>query len=229
MKASCNLVISCLFHILLCFLIISTSTESNLQITPNTTYTNIFTYTENTTSSQSQPYVFDIQFYDDGTILIYLVRDDNNVMPGDDEIGQCFEPILRIRIIHLNGTVTEINTNLDLDSARYSILNWNDEKLRSGDNLYWNDETLRSDVSLGRDEHYFKSLIEVNINKKGFLRVTCKGDIFHMEKCSVDINGTLSKNGCISLKSLKLKLNLPFLRHWPPLMEVMQYCMINPQ
>ncbi|CAG8834662.1 23238_t:CDS:2, partial [Racocetra persica] len=101
------------------FLIKSISTESNLNITPNTTYTNIFTYTEstqNTTFPQSQPYASDIQFYDDGTTLIHLVRDD----PMN---SSCFEHILRIRIIHLNGSVTKINTDLNLDPVNYCLYN----------------------------------------------------------------------------------------------------------
>ncbi|CAG8508134.1 923_t:CDS:2 [Dentiscutata heterogama] len=118
MKTS-TLVILCLSFILLSVLIISISTESNLLITPNTTiYTN-FTYTEstqNTTFSQSQLYAIDIQFYDDGTTLIHLV--------SDDPINSfCFEPIFRIRIIHLNGSVTEINPDLNLDSVNYCLFN----------------------------------------------------------------------------------------------------------
>ncbi|CAG8684042.1 13443_t:CDS:2, partial [Cetraspora pellucida] len=105
------------------FLIISISTESNLHITPNTTtYTN-FTYTEstqNTTFPQSQPYAIDIQFYDDGTTLIHLVRDD----PNTNNTSHCLEPILRIRIIHLNRTVTEINKYLNIDPVvNYCLFN----------------------------------------------------------------------------------------------------------
>ncbi|CAG8726732.1 6838_t:CDS:2, partial [Cetraspora pellucida] len=119
MKESYNLVKSCLFFIfLISFSIITISAESSLYITPNTTiYTN-FNYTENTqntTFSQSQPYAIDIQFYGDGTTLIHLVRNNNT--------EHCFEPILRIRIIHLNGSVTEINTDLNLDSVNYCLFN----------------------------------------------------------------------------------------------------------
>ncbi|RIB18256.1 hypothetical protein C2G38_1363748 [Gigaspora rosea] len=123
MKTSCNLIISCLFFIFFSFLIISISTESNLHITPSaTTYTN-FTYTEstqNTTFPQSQPYAIDIQFYDNGTTLIHLVRDD----PNTNNTIHCLEPILRIRIIHLNRTVTEINKYLDIDPVvNYCLFN----------------------------------------------------------------------------------------------------------
>ncbi|CAG8759934.1 6634_t:CDS:1, partial [Gigaspora rosea] len=69
--------------------------------------------TQNTTLSQSQPYAIDIQFYDDGTTLIHLVRDDPI---NSNSIRHCFEPILRIRIIHLSGSVTEINPDINLDS-----------------------------------------------------------------------------------------------------------------
>ncbi|CAG8640642.1 15655_t:CDS:2, partial [Dentiscutata heterogama] len=70
--------------------------------------------TQNTSSSQSQPYAIDIQFYDDGTTLIHLVR--------NTDTEHCFEHILRIRIIHLNGSVTEIDDpDLNLDSVNYCL------------------------------------------------------------------------------------------------------------
>ncbi|CAG8521655.1 4261_t:CDS:2 [Dentiscutata erythropus] len=126
-KTSCNLVISYLFFILLSFFIISTSTEStlqitnctNLQLTPNTAKCTNFTYTESANNTQSQPYVIDIQFYDDGTTLIHLVID-------RPKTPDCFEPTLIIRIIHLDGSVTEIDKNfenLTLDSVDYCLFN----------------------------------------------------------------------------------------------------------
>ncbi|CAG8835260.1 28261_t:CDS:2, partial [Racocetra persica] len=86
-------------------------------LTPNTTKCTNFTYTESTNNTQLQPYAIDIQFYDDGTTLIHLVRNNNS--------EHCFDSILRIRIIHLNLSVTEINVteidNLKLDPVNYCL------------------------------------------------------------------------------------------------------------
>ncbi|CAG8667477.1 20958_t:CDS:10, partial [Cetraspora pellucida] len=189
MKKSYNLVKSCLFFILIIsFSIITISAELNLYITPNTTIYKKFTYTENT-FSQSQPYAIDIQVYDDGTTLIHLVRNNNT--------ENCFEPILRIRIIHLNGSVTEINTDLNLDSVNYCLFKdiltgemVNPISIRPlkqtfilGTVLNWNGEKLSS-IPLEPSSVYFsekifwpmKSLIEININKELFLYVNSYGN-----------------------------------------------------
>ncbi|CAG8605525.1 11274_t:CDS:2, partial [Dentiscutata heterogama] len=225
METSCNLVISSLFYILLSFLIISISTESNLQITncpnlqltPNNTKCTNFTYTEstqNTTSPQSQPYAIDIQFYDDGTSLIHLVRNNNT--------EHCFEPILRIRIIHLNGSVTEINTNLNLDSVNYCLFNDTGKMvnpisirplkkpfilvsyMNTTNSEYWEewgavlnwDGEILSSISITSSiplESPKKSLIEININKElGFLRAVVFVDFINATQYSVDANGNLS-------------------------------------
>ncbi|CAG8583843.1 12748_t:CDS:10, partial [Cetraspora pellucida] len=221
MKGSYNLVKSCLLFILfISFSIIIISAESNLYITPNTTiYTN-FTYTENTqntTFPQSQPYAIDIQSYDDGTTLIHLVRNNNT--------ANCFEPILRIRIIHLNGSVTEINTDLNLDSVNYCLFNdtltgkmenpisirplkqpfilvsymkINDPDYKIwGTVLNWNGEKLSSILlkSIPKEGLAMKSLIEININKELFLYVNIHENLMDAGQYSVDVNGNLSELG----------------------------------
>ncbi|CAG8795569.1 16518_t:CDS:2, partial [Cetraspora pellucida] len=178
------------------------------------------------TFSQSQPYAIDIQFYDDGTTLIHLVRNNNT--------EHCFEPILRIRIIHLNGSVTEINTDLNLDSVNYCLFNdiltgemVNPISIRPlkkpfilvsymklnypyyeswGTVLNWNGEKLSSiplepyPANASKKIWATKSLIEININKELFLHV-----YFHNIKLTIlinysDVNGNLLNVGIVTFE-----------------------------
>ncbi|CAG8513975.1 7987_t:CDS:2, partial [Cetraspora pellucida] len=80
-----------------------------------------FNYTENTTNTifpQNAPKVVKVRTYDDGTILVHLIR--YGVQQANC-FGHSLEPILRIRVIHLNGTVVEIDTDLDMDSLNYCL------------------------------------------------------------------------------------------------------------
>ncbi|KAF0541531.1 hypothetical protein F8M41_005301 [Gigaspora margarita] len=210
MKTSYNLVVLFLFFILLSFLIITVSTELNFNITPDTQH-HIFTYSENKQTTTSQLYVKDIQFYDDGTTLIYLVSDSTE---------NCFDHILRIRIIHLNGTVEEINTDLNLSPASYCLfkdsvrgemvhpilirplkqpfilVSYMNQSSNFSENwgtvLNWNGEKLSSmSFEQYTDNIAYRNFIEVNINKElGFLRISAR-DYMFATHYSVDVNGNL--------------------------------------
>ncbi|KAF0541544.1 hypothetical protein F8M41_005315 [Gigaspora margarita] len=230
MKTSYNLVVLFLFFILLSFLIITVSTELNFNITPDTQH-HIFTYSENKQNTTSKLYVKDIQFYDDGTTLIYLVRNSTE---------NCFDHILRIRIIHLDGTVKEIDTDLNLSPASYCL--FNDSRSVRGEMVhpilirplkqpfisvsYMNQSSNFSEnwgavlnwegkkLSSMSFEQYtgnriYRNFIEVNINKElGFLRISARDDIFTTQY-SVDVNGNLSEllqNAPISLASFLASL-----------------------
>ncbi|RIB07585.1 hypothetical protein C2G38_418093 [Gigaspora rosea] len=211
MKTSYNLAALCLFFILLSFLIITVSTELNFTITSDT-QPHIFTHSENKQNTTSQFYVKDIQFYDDGTTLIYLVRNSTE---------NWFDHILRIRIIHLNGTVVEIDTDLNLSPASYCLfygirvemvypilirplkqpfilVSYMKQSSNFAENwgavLNWEGEILSSILfEQYTDNITHRNFIQVNINKElGFLRIS-EGLEITATQYSVDFNGNLSK------------------------------------
>ncbi|CAG8772922.1 3797_t:CDS:2, partial [Cetraspora pellucida] len=176
----------------------------------------------------------------------------------------CFGPILRIRIIHLNGSVTEINNDLNLVSVNYCLFNdmltgeiMNPISIRPlkqpfilvsymetdysygkwyqwGTVLNWNEVPFLLEYPLFMvyaSEKIFcpiKSLIEININKELFLHVNSYGNSIGVSQYSVDVNGNLSYDALFYQSPIQ-PLIIPFLRHWPPLMKVMKYCMPNIQ
>ncbi|CAG8587837.1 1008_t:CDS:2, partial [Acaulospora colombiana] len=78
-----------------------------------------FTYieTSKTNFPDVAPEITDIKTYDDGTVLIRVVRQDPSVK---DRF--CVEQMLSLRVIHLNGAVAEININntaLNMNSLNY--------------------------------------------------------------------------------------------------------------
>ncbi|CAG8540670.1 24555_t:CDS:2 [Gigaspora rosea] len=106
-----------LFLLSLCALI--TSTKSKIDY---------FKYTENTTDSR-QPMVVNIQTYHDGTALVHITRFDPSLNESCSKSFGVFgnytsglEQRLRIRVIHLNGTVKEINPDLELNSLNYCAI-----------------------------------------------------------------------------------------------------------
>ncbi|CAG8503401.1 9688_t:CDS:2 [Acaulospora colombiana] len=117
---SFNFIIPCL--ILTCFCLFVVPAESAPQN---------FTYTENpshTEFSNSIPRINKLATYEDGTVLVHLIRrnPDNTCAQRFsallNESGACLEQSLFLRIIDLNGTVTEINlnnTNLGLDPVNF--------------------------------------------------------------------------------------------------------------
>ncbi|CAG8544555.1 3296_t:CDS:10 [Cetraspora pellucida] len=116
MKLYYNLTAQCLYLISLCLFITSTiSQQSQL---------NFFNYTENTTNTefpQNAPKVVNIRTYDDGTTLVHIIRYGIQTADCSRINGINLEPILRIRVIQLNGTVIEINANLDIDSLNFCL------------------------------------------------------------------------------------------------------------
>ncbi|CAG8800926.1 16589_t:CDS:2, partial [Racocetra persica] len=74
--------------------------------------------TTDTKFPQNAPEVVKIRTYDDGTTLVHLIRD--GIQQANCS-GHSLEPILRIRVIQLNGSVIEINANLDMDSLNYCL------------------------------------------------------------------------------------------------------------
>ncbi|CAG8700704.1 8295_t:CDS:2, partial [Cetraspora pellucida] len=103
----------CLFIISFCLFMTSTKSQDTRLTT--------FNYTENTTNTifpQNAPKIVKIRTYDDGTILVHLIR--YGVQQANC-FGHSLEPILRIRVIHLNGTVIDINSDLDMDSLNYCL------------------------------------------------------------------------------------------------------------
>ncbi|CAG8502927.1 17379_t:CDS:2, partial [Dentiscutata heterogama] len=92
-----------------------------------------FNYTETnltTTSLDHQPFVLNLQTYDDGTILAHIARYDKTLIANCRSylrINNAFglDQILRIRVIQLDGSVKEINlnnTDLKLDPLNYCMI-----------------------------------------------------------------------------------------------------------
>ncbi|CAG8569363.1 3237_t:CDS:2, partial [Dentiscutata heterogama] len=87
-----------------------------------------FNYTErnlNETFSQNgSPLIADIKTYDDGTILVHIVRfDSTQTIDCSRFHGMSLEQQIHIRIIHLNGTVKEIEPDLKLHPINYCLFN----------------------------------------------------------------------------------------------------------
>ncbi|KAF0501470.1 hypothetical protein F8M41_020001 [Gigaspora margarita] len=84
-----------------------------------------FNYTENKLEDQdSSPLIADIKTYDDGTILVHIIRNVSNQTDECSKIqGMSLEQRLRIRLIFLNGTVKEVDPKLNIDSINYCLLN----------------------------------------------------------------------------------------------------------
>ncbi|CAG8563046.1 184_t:CDS:2 [Acaulospora colombiana] len=77
-----------------------------------------FTYVENlseTTLPGSPPHISQIGTYEDGTILLRIYR----INATEVNNTYCTEKKLFLRVIHLNGSVTEINVDLQLDPINY--------------------------------------------------------------------------------------------------------------
>ncbi|CAG8558911.1 11509_t:CDS:2, partial [Scutellospora calospora] len=96
-------------YLLLCLIITLTKSQQS------------FNYTESTLETQdTPPLIADIKSYDDGTILVHVIRNYSTQLNIDCLMS--LEPKLRIRIIHLNRTVKEIDPDLKLDPNNTSIL-----------------------------------------------------------------------------------------------------------
>ncbi|KAF0433388.1 hypothetical protein F8M41_005073 [Gigaspora margarita] len=87
---------------------------------------NSFNYTENSFLDKQNAtfHIADIKPYDDGTILLHIMRNESKQTENCSKIhGISFEQKLYIRLIFLNGTVKEINPNLKINPINYCLLN----------------------------------------------------------------------------------------------------------
>ncbi|RIB02289.1 hypothetical protein C2G38_895056 [Gigaspora rosea] len=84
-----------------------------------------FNYTENNLNNQNTTFLIaDIKTYDDGTILLHIMRNESKQTENCSKIrGISFEQKLYIRLIFLNGSVKEIDPNLNLNPINYCLLN----------------------------------------------------------------------------------------------------------
>ncbi|CAG8540864.1 6176_t:CDS:2, partial [Dentiscutata heterogama] len=78
----------------------------------------------------SPPQIIDVQTYDDGTILVSIAREISQDKQGTGNpvqsyncTGQKLEQVLRLRLIQLDGSIKEINPQLNLDPINYCIFN----------------------------------------------------------------------------------------------------------
>ncbi|CAG8573972.1 19587_t:CDS:1, partial [Racocetra persica] len=100
-----------------------------LLITSTTSQFNYFNYTESISGkyAYSDFLVLNIQTYDDGTTLVHVARNISASAKTSNFncSGLNLEPILRIRVIQLNGSVIEINSqsNLNFDPVNFCIIN----------------------------------------------------------------------------------------------------------
>jgi len=80
-----------------------------------------FTYEETQTENTNPPIVNDIQNYDDGTIVVRLVRENSSAIRTSDDIDICLDRYLSLRIIHPNGTVAPVDIPLDIQDLNFCL------------------------------------------------------------------------------------------------------------
>ncbi|CAG8543774.1 11514_t:CDS:2, partial [Scutellospora calospora] len=132
-----------------------------------------FNYTESTLETQdTPPLVADIKTYNDGTILVHVIRNDSTQSNIDclKFRGMSLEQKLRIRIIHLNGTVKEINPDLKLDPVNYCLFNNTEYKINKLNNiLIYLKDTKKNNTSI---LHNIINPISIYPLQKQFILVT---------------------------------------------------------
>ncbi|CAG8589503.1 3561_t:CDS:2, partial [Dentiscutata heterogama] len=75
--------------------------------------------------------IADIKTYDDGTILVHIIRNESTQSVNCSKIGgMSLEQKLRIRLIFSNGSVKAIDPNLNLDPINYCLLNNNNSEYK---------------------------------------------------------------------------------------------------
>ncbi|SRR6266540_2777036 len=102
------------------FIILSIVLFAPLQI--RSRKTSLFTYEETQTENTNPPIVHDIQNYDDGTIVVRLVRKNSSAILTSDDIEMCVDNYLSLRIIHPNGIVTPLDITLDIQDFNFCLL-----------------------------------------------------------------------------------------------------------
>ncbi|CAG8642362.1 14528_t:CDS:2, partial [Racocetra fulgida] len=63
------------------------------------------------------PRIIDLKAYDDGTAMVQIIRRNTSATPPTGTV--CVESLLSLRIIHLNGSVTEIDADLGIQYLNY--------------------------------------------------------------------------------------------------------------
>ncbi|CAG8771815.1 8691_t:CDS:1, partial [Cetraspora pellucida] len=82
--------------------------------------TSNFTYFESGEKSRvsdQPPRVIDIASYNDGTAVVQIIRRNTSATPPTGTV--CIESLLSLRVIHLNGSVTEIDVDLGIQYLNY--------------------------------------------------------------------------------------------------------------
>ncbi|RIB27780.1 hypothetical protein C2G38_2159767 [Gigaspora rosea] len=188
-------------YLFICLVITSTKSQQSQY--------KYFNYTESTLGAP--PLVADIKTYDDGTLLVHIIRNDSTQSTVDclNIQGMSLEQKLYMRIIHLNGSVKEINPNLNLLPINYLnpisiyplqkpfiLVTYVKTKNPSNITTYeewaavvhWNGSIL-STMQLGA---WINSIIQLNINKKlGFLRFDSDQLDLKLRQYLVDDSGNL--------------------------------------
>ncbi|KAF0526266.1 hypothetical protein F8M41_014099 [Gigaspora margarita] len=186
-----NIIVQCLF-----FCLLITITKS--QQLPY----KYFNYTESNLGDQNESYLIaDIKTYDDGTILIHIIR--TQTEDCSKIRGMSLEQKLRIRLIFLNGTVKEIDPKLklELDPINYCLLDNDNIEYKISKLNYL---TMYLNDTISNNSH--KNLvnpISIYPLRKPFLLVTYvktnnSSDPRNYEECGevIDWNGKSRSNIC---------------------------------
>ncbi|CAG8606445.1 2588_t:CDS:2, partial [Dentiscutata heterogama] len=120
------------------------------------------------------PLIADIKTYDDGTILVHIIRNESTLSVDCSKIGGVsLEQKLRIRLIFLNGSVREIDPKLKLNpinSINYCLLDNIDHKINKfNDKVIYLNDTKNNNLSI---LHNLVNPITIYPLQKSFILVT---------------------------------------------------------
>ncbi|RIB12647.1 hypothetical protein C2G38_2200047 [Gigaspora rosea] len=164
-----------------------------------------FNYTESKLGDKNvPPLIADIKAYDDGTILVHIIRNETKQTDECSKIhGMNLEQKLRIRIISINGTVKEIDPKLKLDPINYCLLNGDKYKINKPNNIitYLND-TKNNNFSI---LHNLVNPITIYPLQKPFILITYvnttnSSDPTSYKECGevIDWDGNSRSNMCFN-------------------------------
>ncbi|KAF0526273.1 hypothetical protein F8M41_014106 [Gigaspora margarita] len=177
-----------------------------------------FNYTESDLGDQNASFhIVDIKTYDDGTILVHIIRNESTQTADCSKIrGMSLEKKLRIRLIFLNGTVKEIDPKLklELDPINYCLLNSDNIECKIKKLNYL---TMYLNDTIGNNSH--KNLVNpitIYPLRKPFLLVTYvktinSSDPRTYEECGevIDWNGTSTSDEHGNLTNTTNLINKP--------------------